>query len=198
MKKKKARKNPWTTLAKKPVFENAWIKLSHHDVLTPSGTKGEYGLVEFKNLAVGVLAIDERDRVLLVGQWRYPLQEYSWELPEGGSPKGESALATAKRELKEETGYTARRWSKLLDLALSNSVTDERAVIFLASEFEAGESEPEDTEELEVKWMPLKKAIRMAEKGEITDAISVAALLRAATLRRPAVRKKVANRRARD
>ena len=198
MKKKKAPKNPWTTLAKKPVFENPWIKLSHHDVVTPSGKKGEYGLVEFKNLAVGVLAIDERDRVLLVGQWRYPLKEYSWELPEGGSPKGESALATAKRELKEETGYTARRWSKLLDLALSNSVTDERAVVFLASGFEAGESEPEDTEELEVKWVPLKRAIRMAEKGEITDAISVAALLRAATLRRPAARKKIANRRARD
>ncbi|RYZ83367.1 MAG: NUDIX hydrolase [Proteobacteria bacterium] len=177
------KKSPWKILSTKKIYDNPWIGVVEHQVLTPAKKPGIYGVVQFKNIAVGVVAIDEKDRVLLVGQYRFPQGRYSWEIPEGGCPKGEKPPVTAKRELAEETGYSAKSMKKILDLHLSNSTTDERAEVFLASDLKLGQAAPEETEVLKIKWVTFKRAVQMIEKGEITDAISVAALLRVALLR---------------
>lgn len=170
-------------MSTRDVFENPWIRVTESEVLTPAGNPGRYGVVRFKNIAVGVVAFDEQDRLLMVGQYRYALGRYSWEIPEGGCPLGTSPLATARRELKEETGYRARSWSRILKLDLSNSSTDERAEIFLARGLEAGEAEPEETEQLQVRWMPFADVLREVRAGRITDAITVTAVLFIATER---------------
>ncbi len=176
-------KNPWTVLRSKKIYDNPWISVREDRVLTPTSKAGIYGVVQFKNIAVGVIAIHKdkkgRDCVLLVGQYRYPLGRYSWEIPEGGCPRGEKPLTAAKRELKEETGFSARSWSKALELDLSNSVTDERAIIYFAKDLTRGPASPDPTEILKLKSVRLTKALDMVLTGEITDAISVAALLRA-------------------
>ena len=172
-----SKKNPWTKIKSKSVYENPWIRVREDKVLKPNGEPGIYGVVEFKNKAVGVIALNKRREVVLVGQYRYPLNEYSWELPEGGCPEGESLTAAAKRELLEETGLKARKWKKLFEMSLSNSSTNERAVVFLATALSQHEDEPEDTEVLKRKTVPLTKALEMVFSGEITDAISVAGLL---------------------
>ena len=171
-------KNPWTILNQKKVYENPWISLTEYDVLNPSGNKGIYGKVSFKNRAVGVVALDQELNVYLVGQYRFTLDQYSWELPEGGSPFEETLLDTAKRELLEETGITAQHWEHILDIHLSNSVTDEVGALYLATELSFGEAEPEDTEELALKKLHLDSAIDMIYSGEITDALTIAGLLR--------------------
>jgi 8-oxo-dGTP pyrophosphatase MutT (NUDIX family) len=173
---KKKATNPWRTLATRRVYRNPWIEVTESQVLTPVKTPGIYGVVHFRNIAVGVVAIDREDRILLVGQYRYALNMYSWELPEGGSPKGSTTLATAKRELREETGYVARKWQKLLRMHLSNSVTDEEAIVYLAEDLRPGPSSPEETEDLSVAWIPFDEALRLVAEGKITDAISVAAI----------------------
>jgi 8-oxo-dGTP pyrophosphatase MutT (NUDIX family) len=171
-------KNPWVRLSRRVAYENAWIRVDHDDVSRPDGAPGIYGVVHFKNRAIGVIPIDARDRVLLVGQYRYPLDLYSWEIPEGGAPHGEDPLEAAKRELREETGFTAEVWTKLGVAHLSNSVTDEEAVYFLAERLVPGVAEPEGTEQLQLRWVELAEALAMIARGEITDAISVMALLR--------------------
>lgn len=171
------KKNPWTKLDTTVKYDNPWIRVREDRVVKPNGEPGIYGVVHFKNRAVGVLALDSDNNVLLVGQYRYPLKEYSWELPEGGCPRGEQLLSAAKRELLEETGYRAKTWRRCFEMALSNSSTDERAFIFLATGLTAGKAQPEDTEVLKVKRVPLTKAVQMVLRGEITDGISVAALL---------------------
>jgi 8-oxo-dGTP pyrophosphatase MutT (NUDIX family) len=156
----------------------------HHDrVLRPDGEPGIYGVVHYRNRAVGVLPLDGDDRVLLVGQFRYTLDEYSWEIPEGGAPFDEDPLEAARRELREETGYTARHWQPLARAHLSNSVSDEEAIVFLAQDLVPGAACPEPTEELRTRWVPFAEAVRMSLAGEITDAMSVIALQRAALLR---------------
>ena len=170
------KKGPWTILSQKEVYENPWIKLTHHEVLTPAQTPGIYGLIHYKNLAIGVVPVDAEGHTYLVGQYRFPLDAYSWEIPEGGGLHGIDPLKSAARELREETGLVARRWRKILEADLSNSVSDERAVVYLAWGLTPGESEPEVTEELVVKRVPLAEAFRMVEAGEIRDALSVLSL----------------------
>lgn len=175
--------NPWTRLSRRLVYENPWIRLSEDQVIRPDRTPGIYGVVHFRNRAVGVVAIDAEDRVLLVGQYRYTLDIYSWEIPEGGAPFDEEPLRAAQRELLEETGFTARHWQEIARAHLSNSVTDEVAMIYLARDFQAGTARPEPTEQLQVKWVPFATALRMVLEGEITDSMSVIGLQRVALLR---------------
>ena len=170
--------NPWTILNEKEVYENPWIKLTEFDVLNPSGGKGLYGKVHFKNNAIGIIALDENLNTYLVGQYRFPLNKYSWEIPEGGGPLGIDLLESAKRELKEETGLVAAEWTKLLDLHLSNSVTDEFGCIFLARQLKQEEAMPEETEQLVVKKVPFEEAYAMVEQGKITDSLAVTAILK--------------------
>ena len=164
-------------------YENAWITIWHDEVTRPDGAPGIYGVVHFANLAVGVLALDDEDRVLLVGQHRYALDALSWEIPEGGVPAGETALDGAQRELREETGVEAAAWQELARCHLSNSVSDELAVLFLATGLTAGPATPEGTEALEIRWLPFEEALAMTLDGRITDAMSVVAIERLALLR---------------
>lgn len=170
----------WQTRQREQVYDNPWIQVSHHQVITPSGQDGIYGVVHFKNLAVGIIALDADDQLWLVRQSRYPLGCHTWELPEGGCPEGEDPLAAAQRELEEEVGLKAGCWRELQRLHLSNSVTDEQAVIFIAQELSAGQQQLEPTEDIQCQKLPFQTALQMIRQGEITDAISVAALLRLA------------------
>jgi 8-oxo-dGTP pyrophosphatase MutT (NUDIX family) len=174
--------NPWTRLERRVVYDNPWIVVYHDEVRRPDGLPGIYGVVHFKNRAVGVVAVDEQKRVLLVGQYRYTLDQYSWELPEGGARPEEDPLTAAQRELLEETGYSAGQWQEILRAHLSNSVTDEEAVCYLARELRPGSAQPEGTEQLQVRWVPLTTALAMAAAGDITDALSLLGLQRAALL----------------
>jgi 8-oxo-dGTP pyrophosphatase MutT (NUDIX family) len=168
-------RNPWQTVSSKQVYENPWISVREDRVVRPDGEPGIYGVVHYKNTAVGVLAIED-DHVYLVGQYRYPLEMYSWEIPEGGCPEGEEPLSAARRELWEETGLRAARWRKLGEAYLSNSVADEYAVWFLATGLVSGEGRPEGTEKLSVRRVPLREARAMALDGTITDALSLVAI----------------------
>ncbi|MBW2942573.1 NUDIX domain-containing protein [Zhongshania aquimaris] len=170
---------PWQQVSRQVVYENPWLRLEHHEVKTPAGTDGIYGKICFQSVAVGVIPIDDEGNTFLVKQYRYTLEEDSWEIPEGGCPLGSSPLLTASRELAEETGLSAKRWAKLMDLHTSNSVTDERAEVFLAMELVQGDADLEASEhDIEVCRLPLGEAIAMALDGRITDAISVSALLK--------------------
>ncbi|MBB4265000.1 NUDIX domain-containing protein [Roseospira visakhapatnamensis] len=171
--------NPWTTLSARPVYDNPWIQVTEFQVLTPAGTPGIYGVVHFKSRSVCILPIDDHGQVTLVGQYRYALKAWSWELPEGGCPVGTDPLLSARRELSEETGLEAAAWRDILDLHLSNSVTDETAVSFLAWDLTEGPARPEETERLTLRRVPFAEAVAMAERGAITDAHSVATLFRA-------------------
>ena len=171
-------KNPWTILSERPVYDNPWIGITEYGVINPNGGKGIYGKVHFKNLAIGVLPLDGEGNVWLVGQYRFPLNEYSWEIPEGGGDPAVEPVESAKRELREETGLIARSWTPILEMHLSNSVSDERAIIILARELEQREAMPEETEQLIVRKLPFEEVYRMVEKGQITDAMSVAAILK--------------------
>jgi 8-oxo-dGTP pyrophosphatase MutT (NUDIX family) len=175
--------NPWIRLARRVAYENPWITVWHDEVVRPDGEPGIYGVVHYRNRAVGVVALDEQDCVLLVGQYRYTLDRYSWELPEGGAPLDEEPLAAAKRELKEETGCSASYWEELLRAHLSNSVSDEEAVLYLAQGLTDGEAEPEGTEQFQVRRIPFAEALAMVERGEITDALSVMGLQRVVIVR---------------
>ena len=179
-------KNPWLTISSKQIYDNPWISVCEDRVVRPDGEPGIYGVVHYKNIAVGVLAIEE-DHIYLVGQYRYPLKRYSWEIPEGGCPEGEELLRAAQRELREETGLEAARWQMLGEAYLSNSVADEYAVWFVATGLVPGEVRSEGTEKLSVRRVPLRQALTMALDGEITDALSLLALMSYA-LKHPADR----------
>lgn len=170
--------NPWKKVDSKLVYDNPWISLTEFNVMTPAGKPGIYGKVHFKNIAVGVIAIDAEDNTYLVGQYRFPLDLYSWEIPEGGCPEGMNWLDAAKRELKEETGFEAGTWTEILTMHVSNSVSDEFAVVYVATDLISGIAEPEDTEQLTVQKMPFKQAVQWVMDGKITDSISVAAILK--------------------
>ncbi len=168
--------NPWQVLAEKNVYDNPWINVTEYDVINPSGGKGIYGKVHFKNKAIGILPLDELLNTYLVGQYRFTLNQYFWEIPEGGGPLGTDILESAKRELLEETGLVAAEWTKLMDFHLSNSVCDEHGQIFLAQQLTQQAPEPEETEQLQIKKLPFTEAYAMVEDGRITDSLSVAAI----------------------
>jgi len=175
-------KNPWTVLSRATEYENEWIRVDHHEVLSPSGGPGVYGTVHFKNLATGVVPIDENGNVILVGQYRFPLRAYSWEIPEGGGAHSVAALESAQRELREECGLAAKCWKEILGMDLSNSVSDERGTAFLAWDLSETAAEPDETEKLQIARVPFWDAIERVKRGEIRDAISVAALVRVALM----------------
>lgn len=172
------KKNPWRIISEREIYNNPWIRVTEFDVINPSGGKGIYGKVHFKNLAIGIIPLDEDLNTYLVGQYRFTLNQYSWEIPEGGGPHDIDVLESAKRELKEETGLVAEEWTKLSDFHLSNSVCDEYGAIFMARKLKQEEAMPEETEQLVVKKVPFEKAYQMVEKGIITDSLAVAAILK--------------------
>lgn len=176
--------NPWKTLATKPVYDNPWISVREDQVITPTGTPGIYGVVHMKGRAAGVLPIDADGRTVLVGQYRYTLDSYSWEIPEGGVPAGEEVLAGAQRELVEETGLVAASWFELANHSLSNSITDERCTCFLAWNLQQQATAPDETEDLALRWLPLGEVVDMVLEGHIHDVVSVATLLTAEALAR--------------
>lgn len=169
-------KNPWKKLSEEIKYETPWIKVTHHEVITPGGSNGIYGCVSFKNLAVGIIPLDNELNTWIVGQYRYPIQKYTWEIPEGGCPIGTDPLETAKRELKEEVGIIASSWKLIQELDLSDSASDEISYCFLAQDLEFGLPEQEDNEDLTIRKLPFSELFDLTEKGIIRDAISVAAI----------------------
>lgn len=170
--------NPWQTTGSELIYDNPWIRVREDKVINPSGGDGIYGVVHFKNYAIGIVPLDSKGYTWLVGQYRYPLEEYSWEIPMGGAAHNTSALEGGKRELKEETGISAKNWTELMKIHTSNSVTDEVGYVFVATELTIGTWEPEDTEQLIVRRVPFSVAHKMVLENSITDGISIAAILR--------------------
>ncbi len=170
-------RNPFEVHTRREVYDNAWIRVTEAKVTRPDGKPGIYGVVHFKNRAVGVIPY-EMGTIWLVGQHRFPLDRYSWEIPEGGSPAHESLEESARRELAEETGFRAVRLEKLVEMHLSNSITDEYGVVFLARGLTRGEAQPEGTERLSLHETTLDEAYARVIAGEITDSLSVAGILR--------------------
>ncbi|MBI3482336.1 MAG: NUDIX hydrolase [Bacteroidetes bacterium] len=173
----------WTTLSHEDIYENPWIKLEEHKVINPAGGKGIYGKVHFKNTAIGIIPLDENNNTWLVGQHRYTLDEWSWEIPEGGGPAGKEILDSAKRELLEETGLKAKQWKEILKAHLSNSVSDEVGFVFLAQGLGEGEHEREYTEaDMKVWKLPFAETLEMVMQGKITDSLSVMGILKVARI----------------
>ena len=170
--------NPWKTLSKAIKYENPWIRVEEHQIINPAGNPGIYGTVNFKNTAVGIVPLFANGDTLLVGQYRYPLQQYHWEIPMGGAPIGESHLTCAKRELREETGLKADNWQLILHSHLSTSITQEEGYVFIATELEQGKSCLEETEDISVRRLPFCEAFELAMAGGITDGLSVNAIFK--------------------
>jgi len=171
-------KNPWQFQSSKRVFDNPWLSLHEDKVINPGNGISHYGKIHFKNLAIGIIPLDEDNNTWLVGQYRYVPDCYSWEIPMGGGPLNIEPLLSAQRELKEETGLIAEDWQELMHLHTSNSVTDERGLVYVARKLTQGETDFEETEDLLIEKLPLEEAIERVLNGEITDAISVAGLLK--------------------
>lgn len=170
--------NPWKTLTNESVYESPWIEVSHRKVINPNGGESLYGLVHFKNLAIGIIPVDAEDHTYLVGQYRYATDEYSWEIPAGGGDRSDDPEATARRELQEETGFTAATLELILEPRISNSVTDELGYLYVARDLTSGAANPDDTEDLALWRLPVDEAIAMVLSGEIHDSLSVMGLLR--------------------
>lgn len=170
--------NPWRPQSSKLVYDNPWLSLHEDEVINPGGGLSHYGKISFKNLAIGIIPLDEDNNTWLVGQYRYVPDCYSWEIPMGGGPLDIEPLESARRELKEETGLIANDWQELMRLHTSNSVTDERGLVYVARDLTQGETEFEETEDLLIQKVSLTEAIERVLSGEITDAISVAGLLK--------------------
>ena len=183
-KKLPEQRGPWLKHSSREVYDNPWINVCHEEVTTPGGTAGIYGSIHFKNRALAIVPIDAQGNTWLVGQHRYTLDQFSWEVPMGGGALDADPLTAAKRELQEETGFTANNWQQLLKLHTSNSVTDEEALIYLASDLVSGAQKLEASEsDMQLKKLPFEQAVAMALNGEITDALSVAALLAVSRVR---------------
>ncbi|MEM7258135.1 MAG: NUDIX hydrolase [Pseudomonadota bacterium] len=170
--------NPWKTIESEQIYDNPWIHVREDKVVNPGGGEGIYGVVHFKNTAIGIIPLDDEQNTWIVGQHRYPLDEYSWEIPMGGAPAGTTPLEGGMRELREETGISAARWHELMKIHTSNSVTDEIGYVFVATDLSFGEWAPEESEELIVRRIPFVDAVDMVLNNSITDGISIAAILR--------------------
>jgi 8-oxo-dGTP pyrophosphatase MutT (NUDIX family) len=166
---------PWKTLKSHTAYDCPWIRLDVSDVITPGGSPGQYHVVHFHNLAIGIIPVDSDGNVWLVGQYRYPLKRYSWEIPEGGGDPEVDPLESAKRELKEETGLTAARWERVLEAHLSNSATDEWGVLYLATDLTVGDAEPEEDEDLRLRKISIDDFYQEVMDGKITDSLTVMA-----------------------
>lgn len=175
-------KNPWQLTSTQQIYDNPWISVREDNVINPSGNPGIYGTVHFKNKALGIIPLDENNYTYLVGQYRYPLDEYSWEIPMGGGLLAVDILESAQRELKEETGLTAKKWTNIARIHTSNSVTDEEGFVFLAEDLTKGETEFEEAEDLDIMYLPFKDTIQMVMNNEITDSISIAGILKLARM----------------
>ncbi len=170
--------NPWKTLSGKAIYDNPWISLTEYQVLNPSGNPGIYSVVNFKNLAIGIVPLDKDYNTWIIGQYRYPLKQYSWEIPEGGGKLDVDPIESARRELLEEAGIKAERITLIQESHLSNSVSDERALIYVAQDLSFTNMEPEETEQLEVKKIPFSELYERVCSGEITDSLTVMAVLK--------------------
>ncbi|ELR72116.1 ADP-ribose pyrophosphatase [Fulvivirga imtechensis AK7] len=176
--------NPWQMLSKEEKYDNPWINVEEHQIINPGGGRGIYGKVHFKNRAIGIVPLDAEGYTWIVGQYRYTLDEYSWEIPEGGGPMNEDPIEAAKRELKEETGLTAANWEMIMRFHTSNSVTDEVGFIYMATDLTPGPRELEESEsDLLLKKLPFSEVLRMVMDQEITDSMSVAGILKVARMK---------------
>ncbi|MEZ4756810.1 MAG: NUDIX hydrolase [Flavobacteriales bacterium] len=171
-------RGPWRTLSIEERYATPWISVSHHEVIDPSGGRGIYGVIHFKNVAVGIIPLDADLNTWIVGQYRYPIKAYSWEIPEGGGRRDVPPLDSAKRELREEVGIEAARWTEVLRMDLSNSASDEEAIIFVAQDLTFHAPEPEATEELAMRKLPFQELFEAVMRGEMRDSLTVAAVLK--------------------
>ena len=174
--------NPWKTLETKEVYDNPWLKITQSDVLNPSGNPGIYGVVHFKNLAIGIVPLDEDGNTWIVGQYRYPLNEYSWEIPEGGGKIGVDPLISAQRELSEETGIVANKWTKIQEFNTSNSCTDEHSILYLAQDLTFHQAHPDEDELLQIKKINICDLYQKVITSQIKDSLTVVAVYKVAQL----------------
>jgi len=177
MNKEDRTKNPWKTISTREIYRNQWLRLREDQIVTPGGKKGIYGVVE-TTPAIAIIPLTNDLKTYLVGQYRYPLNTYSWEIPEGGADPGESNLNAARRELREETGLIAGKWTYLESIYTSNSITNETGHIYLAEELQQGPSDPEHTEDLEIRIVPFIEAYHKVQHFEIKDALAIIGIMR--------------------
>jgi 8-oxo-dGTP pyrophosphatase MutT (NUDIX family) len=171
----------WRHHSERLVYETPWISVHDFDAEAPTGARTVYGVVRYKNLAIGILPIFDDGSIMLVGQHRFPLRDYSWEIPEGGVHVGDDVLEGARRELREEAGLEAREWRQVLSYQLSNSVSDERGHGLIATGLTQTQAEIEQdpTEAIALARLPFREALDLALAGRIWDVITLAMLLRA-------------------
>lgn len=170
---------PWQDHGSRTVYDNPWLALTEHEATAPTGLAATYGVLRPKNVAVGVLPLHSDGTVTLVGQSRFALMNYSWEMPEGGAPFDEAPLDGAKRELAEEAGLSARIWREVLRMELSNSMTDERAIAWLAWDLVEVPVDPDPTEVIATVRVPFMTLMAEIDRGAVRDAFTVATALRA-------------------
>jgi 8-oxo-dGTP pyrophosphatase MutT (NUDIX family) len=174
--------NPWKIIDKHTAYDNAWISVTHHNVMHLSGKLGVYGTVHFKRLALGVLVLDDENNTWIVGQYRFPLNQYTWEIPKGGGSLDVDPLISIKRELLEETGIVADWWIHIQSLQLSNSATDEIAHLYVAKNLTYQKATPDEDELLQQRKIPFDELYKWVCDGKITDALTVTAVLKAKLL----------------
>ncbi|GIV33162.1 MAG: DNA mismatch repair protein MutT [Chitinophagales bacterium] len=174
----KEEQNPWTTLSEKIVYDNPWMQVREYRVINPAGKASLYGIVSAKHLAIGIIPLDAQNNTWLVGQYRYPLKAYSWEIVEGGGKPDIDPVESARRELKEETGLEARHYTKIMEMHTSNCISDEKAIIYVARGISEGIASPDEDEKLKVVKLPFDEVFKMVMEGRITDSLSVAGILK--------------------